>query len=482
MEITRRQLLQTSGAIAGTGTLSTSVAAHSESDISCQQYGTSNHATPVEPDKFSHDAVITETYGELILDQGRPYWALPICSLESDPIRVEYEVRPKEEAESPSVFVADSQGLAEYRSKVEPHPRTDGPLLTFPEKDFGLLGTHRIPATHLNRINFGNIIENGQTAAPWKENTSIVDQHTVACLNATGFGSLYNDHTIESGRYFVVFDWTEDVLDSPSDEETRVQVSVRASHPPQNPVGEQAPDTVETLYTTVFSGSAEVPVAVSLAESVCAAVPEEIHDVSVSQINEVAPEAGQLVAGVNAVLTVLAEEFGYSPAVLHSFTDWASAVTRWGMTTLPVASSLDQFLDDACTVAETSPDEVTDAVENMLLSLGILIADVVMAKFGAAARVARFATRAAHKYLLGYLARSLGLKTYLMLLREVFTLTLGTLKAALHEIKELTRTIRRDYHFLSDEDVKTVEQMDEDSLLSLDMDIDLFTLNPECTV
>jgi hypothetical protein len=217
-----------------------------------------------------------------------------------------------------------------------------------------------------------------------------------------------------------------------------------------------------------------------LAESVCAAVPEEVHDLSDSQINEVAPEAGQLVAGVNGVLTVLAEEFGYSPAVLHSFTDWASTVTRWGMTVLPVASSLNQFLDDACTVAETSPDEATDVVEDMLLSLGILIADVVMAKFGVAARAARFTTRIAHKYLLGYLARSLGLKSYLVLLREVFTLTLGTLKAALREIKELTRAIGRKYDFLSDKEVRTVERMDEDSLLSLD--IDLLSLNPECTV
>lgn len=118
----------------------------------------------------------------------------------------------------------------------------------------------------------------------------------------------------------------------------------------------------------------------------------------------------------------------------------------------------------------------------MLLSFGIFIAYLVMAKFAAAARVARFATRAASKFLLCYQARSLSLKTYLLLLREVFTLTLDTLKVALREIKELTGDIGETYDFLTVEDVQRVQRMDQDSLLSLDIDINLFTFNPECSI
>lgn len=482
MERTRRQVLQASGAVAGAAVFSTPVYAHSEDDISCEQYGVADLSTPTEPEQLAHDAVITEAYGDLKLTQDRPYWAFPICSLDTEPIRIEYEVRPDDGAEAPSVFVADDNGLAEYQSKVEPHPATDGEVLTTTERDLGPIGRRTVPAVYPGRVNFWNIVERVQTSESWTEDTAMVDQHTIGCLNSADAGDLYDAHTIESGDYYVVFDWTKDVLDAPSHEETTVQVSVRASHPQHNPVADEAPKTVETAYTTMFAGSDVVPGAVRLANVVCDAVPEEVHNLSVSEINAVAPEAVQLVAGVNSILTVLAEEFGYAPAVLRSVTDWASAVTRWGMAAVPVASSLDQFVNDACTVADASPDQVTDAVENMLLSLGIFIADLVMAKFGAAARVARFATRAAHKYLLGYLARSLGLKTYLLLLREVFTLTLGTLKAALQEIKELTRDIGETYDFLTDEDVQRVQRMDEDSLLSLDIDIDLFTLNPECSI
>jgi len=100
--------------------------------------------------------------------------------------------------------VADDKGLAEYQSKVEPHPATDGEVLTTIEWDSGRFESYDFPAVYPGRVNFWNIIEQAQTAALWKENSTIIDQHTIGCLKT-------------------------------SDEETSVQVSLRASSSPAEP-------------------------------------------------------------------------------------------------------------------------------------------------------------------------------------------------------------------------------------------------------
>lgn len=49
----------------------------------------------------------------------------------------------------------------------------------------------------------------------------------------------------------------------------------------------------------------------------------------------------------------------------------------------------------------------------------------------------------------------------------------------LRTIQEVARTIVREYDWLDDEDIETVESLDKDSLRSLDLDVDLFSLGPE---
>lgn len=70
-----------------------------------------------------------------------------------------------------------------------------------------------------------------------------------------------------------------------------------------------------------------------------------------------------------------------------------------------------------------------------------------------------------------------------MLLRELYTLTLGGIRAALGRIKDVTRAIADEYKFITDDEANTVRAMDTKSLKSLDIgfDFDLFSLNPECS-
>lgn len=54
------------------------------------------------------------------------------------------------------------------------------------------------------------------------------------------------------------------------------------------------------------------------------------------------------------------------------------------------------------------------------MNVGILVAEIVMLKCGLVSRAASFAVRKLYMYLFGVVREVLGLKTYLVLLRELY--------------------------------------------------------------
>jgi hypothetical protein len=131
-------------------------------------------------------------------------------------------------------------------------------------------------------------------------------------------------------------------------------------------------------------------------------------------------------------------------------------------------------------VTAATPEDVVDEVENMLMSLGILVADLLAAQFSVAGRAASFVTGMAHKYLLGFVARTLGLKAYVVLLQELYTLTRTGITEVLQAIKQITREIAEEYKFLSDKEVSRIDSLSEDDLESSSFDFGFLTLSPEC--
>lgn len=132
------------------------------------------------------------------------------------------------------------------------------------------------------------------------------------------------------------------VLHSPTDDQVAAQVSLRASHSVEDQVAETAPATMAQLYGQLAGGSSPVvTIAVSLAEAICRQVPEGFQDVSLTEINAVAPGTGQLVSSVNLVLTIVADQLGFSPSILNRVTARTSVWTRGGCLSsrLPVAST-----------------------------------------------------------------------------------------------------------------------------------------------
>jgi hypothetical protein len=483
MEYTRRRFLTASASTAGATTLLASGRVRASDPPSCYEERKYNLPTPTPPEEYPIEAVINEAYGELVLSPDRPYWIWPICST-SDLMTIEYEVRPEDDAQAPSVLVVDDLGLEEYQIRANSYPITDGPLFSPTTIDVPLYGEWEFPyGFNGEHLHPENIPKKGRSLNDWNEEQKLVDYYTVDCLTSASSDAVRKRRTIEleSGNYYVVFDWTEDVLQEPDTERVSSQVSLRASEPiDEEEVEETATASMEQLYGQVADQpSSVVETVVDVAKAICTQVPDAFQDVSVSEINDVAPEAGQLVSSVNIVLTILENQLGFDSSILRQLTARTSAWTRWSLSVLPVASSLDQLLDDACSVADAEPAEVTDEVEKMLMSLGILVADFVAAYFGVAGRAAKFGVGLAHKYFLGFVARTLGLKTYLVLLRELYTLTLTGIKEVLSAIKAVTREIAREYDWLDEEDVETVESLDEESLWSLDLDAHLFS--PECS-
>ncbi|WP_143416481.1 hypothetical protein [Halobacterium hubeiense] len=473
MDRSRRQFLTKSSAVIGgsyllgTGRVQ---GADSESDL----------PTPQPPDGETLDIVYSEAYGELVLSSDRRYWAFEIDGGWDEPMLIEYEVNPNEGFATPDVLIFDEDDFGEYKTKVGRFPIVDGPLLTDNTYSLGPVGQISLPTkTHRENIHLDNIPKWGDSQVDWGEGSPQVDMYALECLTRESSSELMESHVVEPGDYFAVFDWTDDVLESTSKDRVSVDVSVRAVNPALEKVENEVPRKMEELYTGLpDEESPLVEAGRDLASSICVEVPEEFHG---SNLDESVPEAAQVLSGLKIVLGLVEDQLGYDASLAYQLTTRTTSWTRWSMSLLPVVSSLSQLVDDACAVTEADPEEAVNEIENMLLSLGILIADLLATAFGVTGRVASFLVGMARKYLLGFVARTLGLKAYVVLLKELLTLTRSGISEVLAVIKRVTREIGEEYELLDENEVERVEALDEEELESSSFDFDFFSLSPECS-
>jgi len=473
MDRSRRQFLTKSGAVIGgsyllgTGRVQ---GADSESDL----------PTPQPPDGETLDIVYSEAYGELVLSSERRYWAFEIDGGWDEPMLIEYEVNPNKEFDTPDVLIFDEDDFGEYKTKVGRFPIVDGPLLTDNTYSLGRLGQISLPTkTHRENIHLDNIPKWGDSQVDWGEDSPQVDMYALECLTRESSSELIESHVVEPGDYFAVFDWTDDVLEPTSKDRVSVDVSVRAVNPALEKVENQVPAKMEELYTGLpDEESPLVEAGRDLASAICVEVPEEFHG---SNLDEPVPEAAQVLSGLKIVLGLVEDQLGYDASLAYQLTTRTTSWTRWSMSLLPVVSSLSQLVDDACAVTEADPEEAVNEIENMLLSLGILMADLLATAFGVTGRVASFLVGMARKYLLGFVARTLGLKAYVVLLKELLTLTRSGISEVLAVIKRVTREIGEEYELLDENEVERVEALDEEELESSSFDFDFFSLSPECS-
>lgn len=83
----------------------------------------------------------------------------------------------------------------------------------------------------------------------WGEDSSLVDLYALECLTRKSGSELKQSHVVEGGDYFVVFDWSDDVLTPTSGDRVSVDVSVRAVSPALVKVESEVPQKMENLYS-----------------------------------------------------------------------------------------------------------------------------------------------------------------------------------------------------------------------------------------
>lgn len=472
MEHSRRGFLTTMAA----GAVSLSTTGHARAGSVCCT--DTDRSVPSEPDEQPVEPIIAETYGELDLSKENPCWDWEIPRF-SEPSIIEYEVRIDDRRNAPDVIVVDSDGLEKYETHINTYPIFKTRTLDLPW--FG--STSAPTGVYRENLNFDTLLRRLDQLQEWEEDSTFVEMDTLECL--TEPRATQESHRVAGGSYYIIFDWTDDVLSERGDDEITAEVSVRARREKTDEAVASAPDKIASFYTGLpreKSPLAEAMVAV--AETICDRVPGEVDNLSVQEIHETAPRAEQAVAATKIVFAVLKDKLGYNQAFIQELLHGAATWGQWGRSVLPIVNSLEHVLDNSCTVAQNQPETVTDDIENLLLNLGILVADLVMAKFGLASRIGSFAVKRAHKYLLGIVREVLGVKAYLVLLRELYTLTTSGLKEALGLIKDLTREISKGHKFFSEEEVDAIKEMETNELESLDFDWDLslgpLSLSPEC--
>lgn len=433
----------------------------------------SDRSTPSPADARPEDPVISEVYGKLNLSADHPYWAYEF-PLFTDPAVIEYELRTHGEGHEPDVLVLDDLGFQEYKTQIGSFPVLERGTINIPW--FGPLPT-------FTGVNLGNAFRSLQQAQDWTEDV-FVDTKALECL--TERRATQAAHRVDQGGYRLVFDWTDQVLDEPEYDDVTVDVSIRARYKRDEEAGHEAMEELTEFAESVKSSdSSLVEAMVPVAEEICDQVPAELDYVSFDDINDQVPNAKRVVSVLQLVLDIIADEIGYRPPLAQNMLEETATWVRWGGQVLPVMSNLNKLVDDACDVASAEADTVTSDVENMLMSLGILVAELVMIKYGMVSRVASYAVQKAHTHLLGVVRKVLGLKVYLALLRELYLLTKSQMEGILDTIEDVTRDVVEANDFLDDvDDVEVVEEMDTDELLSLNVDREVtlgpLETSPEC--
>lgn len=442
----------------------------------------SDRPTPDSPaETKSPDSVLIETYGELALSSDRNYWIWPVelpfeyWDSDYDRLIVDYEVRTPPGIRTPDVLVVDAKGRAQYEATVNPPPKYD-----VVQKQIPVLGTISWPIIYWENL----FTSPNEHEVIWKEDNATYSSTVIDCLSeqAPYSGPLRKSETVSLDEYYVIFDWTETVLSTPSTDSVSAEVSVRVKCPPDEDVDEQVEVAIHDLYSAFDeAGSGIIELAKRIAERICI----EIDLPSISGLQKAAPRGTQLASTLNIVLTILQEEIGYTSTVGERIATTTTTWTNWWMTTLPIAHSVQRLHEDACAVTDASPTDVTDRVEDFLLSLGILTADVVLLETSIVNRGAARLVKAAHHYLLGFLRKTLGLRAYVILLREFYNLVRSNTAKVLVAIKDMTRNTVAETDFLDGDDQEKVSQLDDHSLYALDsvaLDITPNLLNPECDV
>lgn len=417
--------------------------------------------------------VVGETTDQVsVTEDGRPHvWELPSGT---DYVDFELELEG-DESEVDVIIVSDldipMRGSAKtsYRNAITPAKT----------RTISLAG---------RTIEFRQPIDAARTeVAQFRFNQPYYPQYKLGfCPLSKGVGYSQSTYSLDDGINYLILDNSDVIGKSSIEGSVTADISIRARREPVDPVEEEAQQNVELMYAQ--AGDAGEPYSdfgLELANTICDSSPDGFKALELEDIRHTGNETGQLKSLIQAVFTYLRDAAGFEPTFLEDVLSASTRWLKWVMSVAPMLSSAQRTVEAACEATSPSTDDVEEKLKEMYLNLGILVADIVFAAYGLMGRLASAGIRLADTYILGFLKKRMGLKTYLLLLRELHQFLEFTLHEIVGEIKDITNEIveteRRD--FFDRKERSAVSSMGESALKTLDVGVDseTSTVTTECT-
>jgi len=408
-----------------------------------------------EPEESSPLPVFKEAYGEVVLTNDDPEHRYCIWKVESETcFELNYEARVTEPDNSEvDVFALPADEGQKYLNKV--HVDSEGDIRREIEKaqDKDIRIRNRIDSLSQER------------------------------LSEPLYGSWFNTKSaiLEPGEYWLVFDRT-DIGTTQTSDYVSLQVSIWARNLVQEDVETGTQSVLEEFYTSLPEETNDVvEVLTDIAKEICNRISLGYGARELKEMGGAPVETYQATATVNAILDVVTERTSLNRSFLLEVTEDATAWTKRGAKVIPILGSVIEVFNIACDISEQNPEPTDDQVEELLLSLGILVAELALAQFGVVSKITRFTTSKMNQYLLGFLKDAVSLEFYIFLLREVYIIIYGSVTKAISKIKDMTDEIDdEETQFFSDEEQQTVDNITTKAdLFDFEILDDTYTCTPE---
>lgn len=446
----RRQYLaalagSTISAVAGCNTKKqSSTATKTQSTDSPKSTPTPRPSTPTRPDSptIKESNLILEFYGELDLNEDQRYWAQEIIPPSSaDCVLLEYSVD--------AGLMIDTNDFADL--------------------DVFLLGDHYPEYTEFAKWEpiciFGHCL-NTQKAKSFSAGNI---EHKYAWSRVDG-GTLTKRVLVPSSRSHVVFDGTAapGVQSTSEVVSEELEVSLRVSTYSFEDAEEIAVQTVQDLIDQLPADFQELVSNLrTTSEKLCNR--DSIHNLS----SHTVAEAGNEVGIIGQVSTALADVFEiiesrYSITLPSRPLSALGHISKWGGKRLPIIGSAIRLAKSACSLGTVNDNaevsKLKSKAKRFFLSLVILIADVLMVWSGIITRVGTALVSAADYFLLGYLRRIVGLRFYVVILKNLLFLFEEGITSVISNILEISKEISESTTFISSKDLRTLQNLNQDNI------------------
>lgn len=415
-----------------------------------------NWPTPTPP-STSPSPVISERYGSLRLGSKRPFWSWNVATDTCCAVDIDLQLADKGDSNL-DILTFEEDAFKQYRDRVTQTPLTSGPVLqTKTDSLFGIqFPLPEVQSENINHLDVTEFTDGPNASAP-----SVVPQR-IESASAPDVGSSNWSFQLGPGEYRVVFDWTNAKTQRRDATELKANLGLRA-----RPTSEAVEDKVQRTTLSVFNSLEKnvVDALETLAETICNQETQHLTQPSAKEFASGAVSTQYVLPVLKRLLGSITSRFGTSLPLARKALNRATTWMRWSATVFPVVSSAQNVVEDACQLT-TAESQTTQRAEDFLLSIGLFVADLALAQFGVASKLARGATRLADEILLGIFKQTLSTRSYLLLLRELFALFYDEAADIINGIQEITAAIAAEADVFERQERAYIRNLDEKDVFS----------------